>query len=260
MTRSAFSRRSFHRMAGGSMLALSLANFLQHTAIADDQGLESLDKWFEKYNALGIRLAKGDLKQDAWQDAMGELLRSISIPKLMERIDYATLSDKISKANLGKRGEIFHTLMVSGDSRAVGTGPEPPRALITKLAYIKKGRSVPPHGHANMVSAFLNISGEFHIRQYDKLTDEGDALIVRATDDSLCGAGTWSSISDVRNNVHWITAKSDDCFMFTTKMIELETGKPFHGRVNVYVTSARELGNGQLLAAKISDRRAAELY
>jgi hypothetical protein len=255
-----FSRRSFHRLAAGNSLALGLAHFLHGTVTADDQGMESLNRWFQDYRKLGDQLARGDIKQDAWQDEMTRLFKSVSIPSLMQRIDYERLADKISSSDLGKRGEVFHTLMVSGDSREAGSGPEPRRALITKLAYIKKGRSVPPHGHSNMVSAFLNLSGEFHVRQYDKLADQDDALVIRATDDSVCGAGTWSSISDVRNNVHWITAKSDDCFMFTTKMIELTDDKPFHGRMNIDVLRARDLGSGRLSAHKITAAQAGELY
>ncbi len=254
------SRRSFHRLVAGNLLAVGLANFMHGTATADDQGVESLDRWFQDYRKLGEQLARGVIRQDAWQDGMARLYQAVSIPALMERIDYKRLVDKISGSDLGNRGEVFHTLMMSGDGSEVGSGPEPPKVLITKLAFIKKGRSVPPHGHSNMVSAFLNISGEFHVRQYDKLADQDDALVVRPTDDTICGAGTWSSISDVRNNVHWITAKSDDCFMFTSKMIELTDDRPFHGRMNIDVLRASDLGNGRLSAHKISAAQAAELY
>ena len=73
------------------------------------------------------------------------------------------------------------------------------------------------------------------------------------------GPGAWSSISDVRNNVHWLTAKTDDAFLFTTKLIELDDDKIFHGRVNIDVHAATR-GAGGLLRARRFRTSAAELY
>lgn len=257
---STISRRTLLGSSAGCLLAYSLASFLQKSGIANEQGKEEIEQWFKGYSELGERLAQGKIAQNEWQDQMGGLFKKISIPALMSRISFNTLSDQLSKMDLADRGEIFHTLMVDGRNTTEVVGPEPKQVLITKLAYIKKGRSVPPHGHLNMVSAFLNVSGEFHIRQYDKLADEGKNLVLRSTEDERCGAGTWSSVSDVRNNVHWITAKSDDCFMFTTKMIKVSADKPFHGRINVDVINSMDIGCGKMLAPKISAERASELY
>jgi hypothetical protein len=159
-----------------------------------------------------------------------------------------------------ERGEAFQTIALDGQSPEQAGAVEPPRVVITKIAYVQKGRSIPPHGHSNMVSAFLHLSGEFRVRQFDKLADEADALVVRPSTDFVGGAGLWSSISDTRNNVHWLTAKSDDCFLFTTKLIRLEEEKPCRGRINIDVRSAASVGGEAVRASKISAQRAAELY
>ena len=77
------SRRSFHRLVAGNLLAVGLANFMHGTATADDQGVESLDRWFQDYRKLGEQLARGVIRQDAWQDGMARLYQAVSIPALM---------------------------------------------------------------------------------------------------------------------------------------------------------------------------------
>jgi quercetin dioxygenase-like cupin family protein len=145
--------------------------------------------------------------------------------------------------------------------RSVEGVPEESRLLITKIAHIKKGRSIPPHGHSNMVSAFLCISGRFDVRLYDRLEDRDDAMVVRQTTDlKETKPGTWSSISDYRNNVHWLTATTHDSFLFTSKLIRLEKGREFRGRINIDVKRGRVLGTNTLLASKISSQVASERY
>ena len=39
---------------------------------------------------------------------------------------------------------------------------------------LQKGRSVAPHGHNNMATAFLILQGEFQGRHYDRLEDEAE--------------------------------------------------------------------------------------
>jgi hypothetical protein len=111
-----------------------------------------------------------------------------------------------------------------------------------------------------MVSAFLHLSGEFRVRQFNKLADEVDALVVRPSTDFVGGAGAWSSISDTRNNVHWLTANSEDCFLFTAKVTKLDEKKPYSPRINVDVRDAKSEGGGTMRVSKISYKRARELY
>ena len=172
------------------------------------------------------------------------------------------MSRDLSSRNLGGRGEIFVPVdMGVAGRRSVENEPEASRLLITKIAHIRKGRSIPPHGHSNMVSAFLCVSGRFDVRLYDKLEDRENEMVVRQTlEQKDAKPGSWSSISDYRNNVHWLTAKSDDCFLFTTKLIRLEEDRESRGRVNIDVNQGTRLGSNTYCAAKITPREAAEKY
>ena len=58
-----------------------------------------------------------------------------------------------------------------------------------------------------MVSAHLPLAGEFRLRQYDQVSRDEHALIIRPTVDRLIGAGDLSSIGEDDDNVHWFIAE-----------------------------------------------------
>jgi hypothetical protein len=222
--------------------------------------MEDLEIWFAEYLALNRDLGMGVIGQEAWRDGIDRLFLRCKPAKLLQRIDLDALGARLKRDVTNKSGEIFHTLLVDGAPPERPDGAEPARVVITKIAHVAKGRSIPPHGHSNMVSAFLHLSGEFQVRLFDKLFDTSDALVIRPGADFVGGSGLWSSVSDYRNNIHWLTARSDDCFLFTTKMIGLDKGKPTKGRINLDLKNIADLGGGLLMARKISCERAAELY
>ena len=164
--------------------------------------------------------------------------------------------------NVGRlgRGELFHLVWLDGNVPNRYEAVEPERLSISKIAYVRKGCSVPPHGHSNMVSSFLHLSGEFRVRQYDKLADDGDGFVIRPSTDDLRGSGNWTSVWGDRNNVHWLTAESEDCFIFATKLVRLDATKPFQTRINLDVRNAIDVGGGAIRAPRISGRVAEMRY
>jgi len=225
--------------------------------------LESHDMagWLDRLYLNAQMLRQKRISSLQWQEAMDRIYRDVSVPALHERLDFKLLQKEILDAIGPQRGELFRRVVLPGSDEAKKEGKEPHRALITKVAHIKKGRSIPPHGHSNMASAFLCISGEFAVRKYDKLEENDGEMVLRQTiDEPAAGVGTWSSISDYRNNVHWLTAKTDDCYLFTSKLIGVETGRPLHGRINFDVLDAKTLGSATYRAPKISHAEAAERY
>ena len=239
-------------------LACSFSDFAFADKLPPSLKIEDwLDRLYENAQQLGDKKISG-LR---WQEAMEVLYGEVPIPELKHRLDFASLQKQILDSIGPERGELFRRIDLQGDVEEGADDQENHRSLIIKVAHIKKGRSIPPHGHSNMASAFLCISGEFAVRQYDKIEDSEDNMVLRQTvDDSAAGVGTWSSISDYRNNVHWLTANTDDCYLFTSKLIGLETGRPLHGRINVDVKRAESLGSDTIRAPKISFKEAAERY
>ena len=54
-----------------------------------------------------------------------------------------------------------------------------------QLFALQKDRSVVPHGHDNMATAFLVLDGAFHGRHYDRLEDDKTHMILRPTIDRI---------------------------------------------------------------------------
>lgn len=260
MITSPFSRRQSLQTLGMLALAYALPNLAQ-PCHANASGQADMDDWLERLFGTATRLKLREISGLQWQEAMDAIYADAPMADLHNRLDFATLRRQIIDQIPEDRGELFHRVALQGNVETAEGTAEPRQVLITKVAHIKKGRSIPPHGHSNMASAFLCISGEFSIRQYDKLEDQAEHLVLRQTGhEAAAGIGTWSSISDYRNNVHWLTANTDDCFLFTCKLIGIERDRPLHGRINVDVRRAETLGTQTIRARKISSQAAAELY
>lgn len=249
-------RRQSLQTLGLATLALAMPRF-GHATEADAK----LTDWLDGLYRNAAKLKHREISGLQWQEVMDELYRDVPLLSLQKRLDFPTLQQQIIDQIGSERSELFHRVILPGSEVGTSESGEPQRVLITKVAYVKQGRSIPPHGHSNMTSAFLCMSGEFAVRQYDKIEEQENHMVLRQTmDENQAGAGTWSSISDYRDNVHWLTAKTDDCFLFTCKLIALEKGRKLNGRINVDVHRAEQLGSQTIRAPKITAAEAAQLY
>ncbi|REJ69720.1 MAG: hypothetical protein DWQ31_03730 [Planctomycetota bacterium] len=254
-------RRDLLKLSGRTLLAVSLSQHCLRAGYASEQGAAKAEKWVARLDNISRQLAAGKISGLQWQEALDEIYGSAPLPELLKTIDFNRLSDQLASRGLGTRGEIFHDIAVGPIPARDRTSGKPHETAIVKIAHVKKGRSIPPHGHSNMVSAFLCVSGEFEVQLFDRLEQTDKDMVIRQTvDEKSAAAGTWSSISDYRNNIHWLKAKSDDCFLFTAKLIRLEKEKDFRGRINVNLKDAMQLGSQTWRAPIITARQAAELY
>ena len=253
-------RRKSLQTLGLATLAMAVPGFGNASAAGSTAGVD-MTAWLDGLYRNAAKLRRREISSLQWQEMMDELYGDVPLQGLLQRLDFATLQKQILDQIGAERGELFHRVVLPGSETGTSESGEPQRVLITKVAHIKKGRSIPPHGHSNMTSAFLCISGEFAVKQYDKVEEQENHMVLRQTmDEDHAGVGTWSSISDYRNNVHWLTAKTDDCFLFTSKLIGVEEGRRLNGRINVDVHRAEVLGSQTIRAPKITSAEAAELY
>ena len=255
-----YSRRDAIKISAGSLLAASFLNHAARIGCAMSSIEDKLESWKKQLNDVSKELGKGKISGLQWQEEMDRIYGETPISDLLAMIQYDDLKETILKKDLNGRGEHFLNIGIPGVSDPV-TGKEPGQALITKLAYIKKGRHIPPHGHSNMVSAFLCVSGDFHVQLFDKIEENDEQMVVRKTlDQRRAGVGTWSSISDFKSNVHWLKANSDNCFLFTCKLIRLEEARTMKGRINIDMRDPKQIGSDTYRAKKISFQQAAEIY
>jgi hypothetical protein len=126
-----------------------------------------------------------------------------------------------------------------------------------QIFALSKGRSVAPHGHDNMATAFLILKGDFHGRHYDRLADDREFMIITPTIDREFGPGGCSTVSDLKDNVHWFEAATDDAFIFNIHIMSVKPGRT--GRVYID-PNGEKLSDNRIKARKIGHREAYKLY
>jgi len=243
------SRRGFHQRSLGALLTWSLLD----TLFAGDAFADSIKpiaaQWLVKLNSMSLDLKGKKLEPLEWQKQVEELFSMIDLPEMLRFIDFEKLTAHVKPK---ERGELS----------LKATLPEV-EGLPTKLVFghqvfaLTKDRSVVPHGHDNMATAFLILKGDFHGRHYDRLADDKEHMIIRPTIDRTFGVGEYSTVSDLKDNVHWFKAKSDSAFIFNIHVMSVKPGKT--GRVYID-PDGEKLSDDRVRCRKINHQQAETLY
>jgi len=209
--------------------------------------------WTHQLDSLGRDLLNGQITALAWQDGMDNLYRNIDLGTLLRAIDFEQMINNSAFDYIEQGRKYTHVKFLPT------TGAPDQMVVQTKVSKIPKGASILPHGHFNMASAFLTLSGAFHVRQYDRLHYDDNFFHFRQTSDHVSQPGQWNSHSDDKNNVHWLTAMTDDTYLFSTKLTHIDPNRYFAS--NLYVDIyGKDLGNGVIQAERIDFDRVHELY
>jgi len=243
-------RRSFNGSALGSLLTLSLLETLFDTDAFAAEVKPITAKWLGELHQAGLDVKGEKLTQVAWQDKVEELYRQVNLPELLKFIDFEKLTKNLEFRDQGERSLRPMFPEVEGLPTDLVFGHQ--------VFALKEGRSVVPHGHDNMATAFLVLQGDFHGRHYDRLEDEKDHIIVKPTIDRAFSVGECSSVSDHKDNVHWFKATSDTAFIFNIHVLNVVAGKP-SGRVYMD-PNGEAISEGRIRARRIKSAEAYKLY
>jgi len=246
------SRREFSKQALSSLLTFSLLE----TLFERDAFAESIKpvtvRWLAELNDLSSDLKDEKLKQIAWQSKVEELFAHVDLPQLLQLVDFQRLTSNLQLVDRGARSLRFKFRQIEGVPTNLVFGKQ--------IFAVKKDRSVVPHGHNNMATAFLILKGSFHGRHYDRLEDETDHIIIKPTIDQSFGSGGYSTISDYKDNVHWFKASSEPSFIFNIHVLNLpfDDTRPT-GRVYLD-PDGEQLSDGRIRARRIRYKEAYRLY
>jgi hypothetical protein len=246
------SRRTFNSRALGSLLTFSLLETLcRYDLFADEIRPEAI-RWLDSVNQLGRDLKGQKLEQIAWQKKVEELLPSIDMKSLLELIDFDRLTANLEFVDVGARSLRFTFPKVEGVPTELSFGKQ--------IFALKKGRSVVPHGHNNMATAFLILKGDLRGRHYDRVKDEPEHMLIKPTIDRKFSPGECSTISDFKDNVHWFQAITEPAFIFNIHVLGVRPGSTLPtGRVYVD-PSGEPIAGGLTRARRISYKEANQLY
>lgn len=246
------SRRAFTREALGSILTYSLLDALCSRDAFADEIKPITVAWFKELNDLSREVKDHRLKQLDWQKQIEALYARVDLADLLRFIDFDKLAQDVDYPDHGARSLRPKFAEVAGVPTELVFGRQ--------VFAMKPGRSVIPHGHNNMATAFLILRGNFQGRHYDRVADETDHLIIRPTVDRSFGPGGCSTVSDFKDNVHWFTAQNDVGFIFNIHVMEVN---PSLGKRTgrVYVDpNGEKLKDGTIRARRVNYDEANKLY
>lgn len=243
------SRRQFSQQMVGSLLTFSLLETLFAENLFSAEVKPIAAKWLQDLDTMGKQLRGTKLTQVQWQQQVETLFDQIELSELLTFIDFKKRTTNFQFRDKGERSMRFKFPEVEG--------------LPTQLVFghqmfgMKKNQSVVPHGHNNMATAFIVLKGEFHGRHYDRLKDEKEHIIIKPTIDGQFKPGSYSTVSDDKDNIHWFKATSDAGYIFNIHVLNVKPG--LSGRI--YIDPAGEkIAGGKIRARKIKSAEAYKLY
>ena len=250
----AHGRRQFMTDAFGAFGAFALSQLILEKNLLASKASMKVDDWFSELHRIGEGLEKQSNKALLWQADMSKHYAKAPIAEIIKSIDL----DKIRrKMDYSKKGECFIRIPMGFNSEDLS---HEKRQVVVKVAGVKKGGAVPPHGHENMVSAFMVLDGKLRVRQFDKLYEKKGEIAVKKSFDQVQTPGEWTSVSDKKDNCHWLESVGDEAMFFSTKVVELKHGARVRGRIYFDHDRAKKVGDGILLAEKLAYSHAIERY
>ena len=246
------SRREICRQSLGSILTFSLLEALVREDAFGSEVRPLINRWVNDLNELGKDVKGQKVSQILWQQKVEELFANVELNELLKLVDFQKLTSNIRIPDNGAKSLRFSFPEVEGIPRDIVFGKQ--------IFAMNKDRSVVPHGHNNMATAFLILNGQLHGRHYDRVEDEKEHIIIRPTIDRSFGEGEYSTVSDYKDNIHWFKATSDVAYIFNIHVLdarpknELPTGR-------VYLNpNGEQLKHGLIRAPRIGHTEAHKLF
>lgn len=235
-------RREFGKQTLGSLLTFSLLETLLTSNALAESVKPIAAQWLAELNQMSQDLKGQKLKHTDWQTQVEKLFAHVDLAEFLRYVDFPKLTKDMMFRDKGERSFRATFPQVEG--------------LPTELVFghqmfgLEKDRSVVPHGHNNMATAFLILQGEFEGKHYDRLEDHKEFMIITPTIDRKFKPGEYSTVSDHKDNVHWFKATTSPGFIFNIHVLNVDPANKKSGRV--YVDPMGEkLPEGRIKATKL---------
>ena len=247
------SRRDFTKRSMQALLTISLLDHLCSSNLLAAEAKLTAKKWLNEVNQIGVNAKGRKIKQTQWQIQIEDLLQNrIALQDLLKLIDFDAIQKNVKFVDNGARSVRPRLPKIEGVPNKLVFGHQ--------VFALKKGRSVVPHGHNNMATAFMVLKGNFHGRHYDRMADEKKHMIIKPTIDAKFGPGKTSSISDVKDNVHWFKAEDEPAYIFNIHVFGLNPGNSKRTS-RVYIDpNGEKLDDGLIRARLIDSKEAHQRY
>ncbi len=244
-------RRDFGKQTLGSLLTFSLLESVLTSEALGDAVKPIAAKWLADVNQMSLDLKGKKVKQTEWQKQVEKLFADVNLAEFLSFVDFPTLTKNMKFRDRGEKSFKAKFPEVEGLPTQLVFGHQ--------MFALKKDRSVVPHGHDNMATAFLVLRGEFEGRHYDRIEDLDDHMIIKPTIDRKFVPGECSTVSDHKDNVHWFKATSEEGYIFNIHVLGVDPKQKRSGRVYID-PDGEKLAGGRIKAERLKSAEAFKRY
>ena len=236
------SRREFNARLLGSVVAFGLVETLWSRDLFADAVKPTVKKWLLELVEMTRDLRGQKLTDLEFQTKMEDLYKRVDLKALCSLVKLDEIEKKKLPAN-GASSTGIDLAKLDGLPAKLGFGKQ--------IFGCGKGRSIVPHGHANMCTGFIVLKGKWHGRHYDKVETAKDHYLIKPTIDREFGPGELSTISDHKDNVHWFQSVSDAGYIFNVHVSDYAEGLGSSGRLYLD-PDGEKVGGGLIKAPKMT--------
>jgi hypothetical protein len=244
-------RRQFSAQMLGSLVTFGLVETLWSRDLFADAVKPTIQKWLADLVAMTKDLRGRTLTDVEFQTKMEELYKRVDLKELCSLIKL----DDVAKKSLPDNGALnagIDMSKIEGLPKDVGFGKQ--------IFGCKKGRSIVPHGHANMCTGFIVLKGKWRGKHYDRVESHTDHYVIKPTIDKEFAEGGVSTISDHKDNIHWFKCEADIGYIFNVHVIGYDsTIKETSGRLYLD-PDGEKLAGGLVKAKKMSSAECHKKY
>lgn len=236
-------RRAFLEASLGALLGASFLETLLAAQAVPRSVAPILNSWLRSLHRLSADLRTGVVPARSWQDEIQKLFGRVPLAELLRLIDLERLlrTAELPDDRATTRDPVFPPLE--------GLAGRPPH--VRRVFLLRKDRAIVPHGHRNMVSGHLVIHGSLRVRHYERVRDEPGHLVLRPTIDRESRPGWSTTVSDHKDNVHWLVATSAVAATFDVIVAGLDPGRPTEFMDFVDPRRAEPLADGTMRAPRL---------
>lgn len=186
-----------------------------------------IKQWLNQIVGLKEDLIAGRINVLQWQNAIEKLNTSLPLGDIYSFLDIDNITKKFTYPNnLANMADPFLPSEIIGEKGM--------KQWFVRVFGMRKGGAIIPHVHNNMVSSHLCISGSFHARTHDRIKDIDDAVVLKTTMDGKLKKGKIISMSDMRNNQHWLVAREDRSMTLDVGIVKIPQSWEYGLKANEY--------------------------
>lgn len=170
--------------------------------------------WVRELHERSRDVKTGKISPAEWQESIQTLYARVDVDSVTSLLDFEKISYNFACPDRGVHTKPAFLPPLHGVPKNL--------AFHRKIFGMKKDRAIIPHGHNNMVSCHYVLQGELRLRHYDKVEEDATHMLIQPTVDIMAKAGSFSSISDEKNNIHWLVAATERAFTFDVIVLDIK--------------------------------------